>query len=110
MNTLKQSEMAACAESLGKIGDGQSADLVRKVCDHLTYSLDMSFRTIEQRLIGIGSMQLTDLFKAFHGWSSLGFKHEALSRLHELESKYYERMEQSTQQEFHRNLEKAENW
>jgi hypothetical protein len=110
VNTLKQSEMAACAESLGKIGNVQSADLVRKVCDHLTYWLGDSFRTIEERRVEIGYLQLSNFFKAYHAWSSLGFKYEALSRLQELELKYYERMDQSTQQEFHRNLDVATNW
>jgi hypothetical protein len=110
VNTLKQSEMAACAESLGKIGSVQSADKVRKVCDHLNYWMGMSFRPVGEGRTGLGSMQLSDLFKAHHALSSLGFKDEALSRLQELESKYYERMDQSTQQEFLRNLENARNW
>jgi hypothetical protein len=70
----------------------------------------MSLRPVGEERAGIGSMQLSDLFKAHHALSSLGFKDEALSRLQELESKYYERMDQSTQQEFHRNLENARNW
>ena len=110
VNTLKQSEMAACAESLGKIGSVQSADIVRKVCDHLSYWIRMSFRPVEEGRTGIGSMQLSDLFKACHALSSFGFKDEALSRLQELESKYYGQMDQSTQQEFLRNLENARNW
>jgi hypothetical protein len=110
VNTLKQSEMAACAESLGRIGSIQSADIVRKVCDHLAYWVGMSFRPVSEGRAGLGSMQLSDLFKAHHALSYLGFKDEALSRLQELESKYYERMDQSTQQEFHRNLENARKW
>ena len=55
-------------------------------------------------------MQLSDLFKAYHALSSLGFKDEALSRLQELEAKYYGEMDPSTQQEFRRNLENAGNW
>jgi hypothetical protein len=110
VNTLKQSEMAACAESLGKIGGVQSADIVRKVCDHLSYWVYMSFRPVWEGRTGLGSMQLSDFFKAYHALSSLGFKPEALLRLQELESKYYGQMNQSTQQEFHRNLENARNW
>lgn len=110
VNTLKQSEMAACAESLAKIGSVQSADIVRKVCDHLSYWCGKYFRPVGEERAGLGSMQLSDLFKAHHALSSLGFKDEALSRLQEFESKYYERMDQSTQQEFHRNLENARNW
>jgi hypothetical protein len=110
VNTLKQSEMAACAENLAKIGSVQSADMVRKVCDHLTYWVSMSFRPIGEGRAGLGSMQLSDLFKAHHALSSLGFKDEALSRLQDLESKFYERMDQSTQQEFLRNLENTRNW
>ena len=110
VNTLKQSEMAACAESLAKIGSVQSADIVRKVCDHLSYWLGMSFRTFGEGRTGIGSMQLSDLFRAYHALSSLGFKEEALSRLQELGLKYYGEMDQSTQQAFLRNLENAGNW
>lgn len=110
VNTLKQSEMAACAESLAKIGTVESADIVRKVCDHLTYWIRSSFRPVEEGPTGIGSMQLSDLFKAHHALSALGFKDEALSRLQELESKYYGQMDQSTQEEFHRHLGNARNW
>ncbi len=110
VNTLKQSEMAACAESLAKIGSVQSDDIVRKICDHLTYWIGKSFRPVGEARAGIGSMQLSDLFKAHHALSSLGFKDEALSRLQELVAKYYEQMDQSTQQEFVRNLENARNW
>ena len=110
VNTLKQSEMAACAESLAKIGSVQSADIVRKVCDHLSYWVYMSYRPVGEGRAGRGSMQLYDLFKAYHALSSVGFKDEALSRLQELESKYYEQMDPSTQQEFLRNLENARNW
>ena len=110
VNTLKQSEMAACAESLAKIGSVQSADIVRKVCDHLSYWVYMSYRPVGEGRAGRGSMQLYDLFKAHHALSSLGFKEEALSRLQELELKYYEQMDPSTQQEFLRNLENARNW
>ena len=102
--------MAACAESLSKIGSVQSANIVRKVCDHLSYWLGMSFRPVGEGRTGIGAMQLSDLFKAHRALSSLGFKDEALSRLQELESKYYEGMDPSTQQEFLRNLEIARNW
>jgi hypothetical protein len=110
VNTLKQSEMAACAESLAKIGSVQSADIVRKVCDHLSYWVYMSFRPVGEGRAGRGSMQILDLFKAYHALSSLGFKDEALSRLQELKLKYYGEMDQSTQQEFLRNLENARNW
>ncbi len=110
VNTLKQSEMAACAESLAKIGNVQSADIVRKVCDHLSYWVYMSFRPVGEGRAGRGSMQILELFKAYHALSSLGFKDEALSRLNELEVKYYVEMDPSTQQEFLRNLENARNW
>ena len=110
VNTLKQSEMAACAESLAKIGSAQSAYIVRKVCDHLSYWVYMSFRPVGEGRAGRGSMQILDLFKAYHALSSLGFKDEALSRLQELKLKYYGEMDQSTQQEFLRNLENARNW
>jgi len=110
VNTLKQSEMAACAESLAKVGSVQSADKVRKVCDHLSYWVYMSFRPVGEGRAGRGSMQILELFKAYHALSSLGFKDEALSRLNELEVKYYVEMDPSTQQEFLRNLENARNW
>lgn len=109
VNTLKQSEMASCAESLAKIGSVQSADMVRKACDHLSYCVYMSYRPISEGRDGRGSMQLHNLFKAYHALSSLGFKDEALSRLQEL-LKYYGEMDPSTQQEFLRNLENARNW
>ena len=85
VNTLKQSEMAACAESVAKIGSVQSADMVRKVCDHLTYWVGMTFRPIGEGRAGLGSMQLSDLFKAHHALSSLGFNGEAQSRLQDIE-------------------------
>ena len=110
VNTLKQSEMAACAESLAKIGSVQSADIVRKVCEHLSYWVHMSYRPVVEGRAGRGSMQLSGLFKAFHALSSLGFKDQALLRLQELEAKYYGEMDTSTQQEFLRNLEPARNW
>ena len=110
VNTLKQSEMAACAESLAKIGRSQSVDKVRKLCDHLSYWVYMSYRPVSEGRAGLGSMQLSDLFKGYHALSSLGFKQEALLRLRELKAKYYGEMDLSTQQEFLRNLETAENW
>lgn len=110
VNTLKQSEMAACAESLARIGQIQSADTIRKVCDHLSYSLYMSYRPLNEGRSGHGSTQLLDLFKAHHALASLGFKPEALSRLQELKVKYYGEMDPSTQQEFVRNFEAAEKW
>ena len=102
--------MASCAESLAKIGSVQSADMVRKVCDHLSYWVYMSYRPIGEGRAGRGSMQLYDLFKAHHALSSLGFKDEALSRLQELKAKYYGAMDTSTQQEFLRSLENARDW
>jgi hypothetical protein len=110
VNTLKQCEMAACAESLAKVGTVQSADIVRKVCDHLSYWVHMSYRPVGEGRAGRGSMQLSDLFRAYHALSSLGFKDEALSRLQELELKYYGEMDPLTKQEFLRNLENARNW
>jgi len=102
--------MASCAESLAKIGSVQSAGIVRKVCDHLSYWVDMSYRPVGDGRAGHGSIQLSDLFKAYHALSSLGFKDEGLSRLQELELKYYGEMDPSTQQEFLRKLENAKNW
>lgn len=110
VDSLKQSEMAACAESLGKIGDKKSAPAVRKVCDHLSYWLGMSYRPIEQGRSGAWSGQISDLFKAYRALATLGFKDEALSHLRELGTNYLDGMDSSTQQEFIRNLEVAEQW
>ena len=110
VNSLKQSEMASCAESLAKIGRLQSGDLVRKVCDHLSYWVEMSYRPLSEGRAGHGSMQLATLFKAYHALSSLGFKEEALKRLQDIKLKYFEEMDRSTQQEFERNLAIALDW
>ena len=110
VNSLKQSEMAACAESLGQIGDGDSAVAVRKVSDHLSYWLHMSYRPVEQGRAGTWSGQIADLFKAYHALAVLGFKDEALSHLRELGTKYLEEMDASAQTEFRLALEKAEQW
>ncbi len=110
VNSLKQSEMAACAENLGEIGNSDSVLVVRKVCDYLSYWLCMSYRPIEQGRSGTGSGQISDLFKAYRALATLGFKDEALSHLRELRTKYLNEMEPSTQQEFLHNLEEAERW
>ena len=110
VNSLKRSEMAACADSLGKIGSVESADTVRKVCDHVTHWVTGSFRPVEEGSIWLNPMLLSELFKAHRALAALGFKDEALSRLQVLELKYHGQMDESTQQEFHRNLENAMNW
>jgi hypothetical protein len=110
VNTLKQSEMVACADSLARIGERDSAPVVRKVCDHLNYWVGMSYRPIEEGRSGHGSEQITELFKAYHALALLGFRKEALSALRELGAKYLTEMEPSAQREFLRNLEGAEQW
>lgn len=103
VNSLKQSEMAACAESLAQIGDSKSAPEVRKVCDHLSYWLCEGGSSI-------GSNQIATLFKAYKALASLGFKDEALSRLEELKSKYLAEMETSVREEFLKEFERAITW
>lgn len=110
VNTLKQSEMVACAESLGKLGANDSAEAVRKVCDHLSYWFHMSYRPIEQGRTATWYGQVDDLFKAYRAIAALGFKDEALSHLRGLGTKYLAEMEPSTQEKFLLKLEEAEQW
>ncbi|HEV7701248.1 MAG TPA: hypothetical protein VGO43_13535, partial [Pyrinomonadaceae bacterium] len=110
VNSLKQSEMVGCAEALAKIGDPKSAPYIQKVCEHLSYWIYMAYRPIEEGRGGIGSNQISNLFSAFHSLSSLGRKSEALSRLQEIGTKYMGEMELSTQQEFLRSMEAANDW
>ncbi|HXG66601.1 MAG TPA: hypothetical protein VNO70_15985 [Blastocatellia bacterium] len=110
VNSLKQSEMAACAESLGQIGEAESIPAVRKVCDHLSYWLHMSYRPIEEGRAGTGSEQISTLFKAFRALAALGLKEEALSHLEGFKIKYLEKMEAHTQRDFLRRFESAKDW
>jgi hypothetical protein len=110
VDTLKQSEMTACSESLAQIGDSNSAPSLRKVCDHLSYWIYMSYRPEDEGRSGSGSDQIARLFQAHKALASLGFKDEALSRLEELKSKYLAEMEASAQEEFLKQLHSAIAW
>lgn len=109
VDSLKQGEMAACAKSLGLLGNTESVKSVRKVCEHLSYWMYMCYEAKSGRS-ATHSSQLTDLFKAFQALSALGLKQEALSELNLMKSKYFDEMEFYTQKEFQRNLEYAEQW
>lgn len=110
VDSLKQSEMATCAESLAKIGDRDSTPVVRQVCDHLNHWFGMSYKPIEEGRSAKWSGQITELFKAYHALALLGFRDEALAKLKELESKYFKEMESPDQREFLRTLAKTEQW
>lgn len=110
VDTLKQSEMAACAESLSQIGDSKSVQAVRKVCEHLSYWIYMSYRPVEEGRSGVGSGQISTLFKAYQALARLGFKEEAISHLEEIKMKYLKEMELSFQEEFLDRLQKATGW
>lgn len=97
VDTLKQSEMAACAEGLSQIGDRDSESQVRKVCDHLSYWLC-------EWHAAAGSNQIAALFKAYKALSNLGFRDEALSRLEVLKAKCLAEMDKSVQEEFLREF------
>ena len=81
VNSLKQAEMAASADALGKIGDQESAAVIVKVCDHLSYWLGMTYRPLEQGRSGAWFGQISELFKAHRALAVIGLKAEALSRL-----------------------------
>ena len=110
VDTLKQSEMATCAENLVKIANPKSIASVRRVCDHLSYWVYMSYRPIEEGRAGSGSEQIPELFNAYHALAELGYKQEALSRLDELKVKFLKEMESSNQQKFLDYLEDAKKW
>ena len=110
VNSLKQSEMAECAESLAEIGDANSVTAVEKVCEHSSYWMYMSFRPSEEGRSGTDSGQITRLFKAYRALAILGQKGEALLSLREIERKYLQEMELCTQKEFLKNLTEAEKW
>lgn len=107
VNSLKQTEMAACAEALAKIGNILSAEFIRKVCDHFDDSVYMAYWPVEEGRNATGSMDISNLFQAYHSLSSIGFKGEALPRLQQLETKY---PDLSSQDEFIRNMESARRW
>ncbi|WP_036042594.1 hypothetical protein [Leptospira alstonii] len=110
VNSFKDSEMLACADALAQIGDPRSTAIVRKVTDHLSYWIYMSYRPVEEGRSGIGSNHITVLFQAYEALAKFGQKKEALIRLKELKEKYLEEMDQYTQNEFMENLEQAEKW
>jgi hypothetical protein len=110
VNSLKQEEMAECAKSLAEIGDADSIQAVEKVCKHLSYWIYMSYRPSEEGRSATGSNQITILFKAYHALANLGHKDDALLILKEIENKYLQEMELSTQKEFLKNLTEAEKW
>lgn len=103
VDSLKQSEIAACAESLSQIGDRTSTSEVRKVCDHLSYWLC-------EEGTGIGSNQIATLFKAYRALARLGFKDEALLRLGDLKSTCLAGMEASVQEGFTKEYQSAIHW
>ena len=110
VDTLKQSEMATCAENLVKIANPKSIASVRRVCDHLSYWVYMSYRPIEEGRAGTGSQQISTLFSAYQALAKLGCKQEAISHLDELKRKFLKEMESRTQQEFLDYLEDAKKW
>jgi hypothetical protein len=110
VNSLKQSDMAACAEVLGLIGDRNSAPIVCKVCDHLSYWLRMAYRPIEEGRSGTWSGQIATLFKAYEALARLGFKEEALFHLAELKTQCLMEMEPSNQEDYQTSLKRAVSW
>lgn len=103
VDSLKQSEMAACAASLSQIGDRNSAPKVRKVCDHFSYWLC-------EEGTGIGSNQIATLFKAYRALARLGFKDEALSRLEDLKLTCLAEIEASVKEAFIKEYQSAIRW
>jgi hypothetical protein len=110
VNSLKQEEMAECAKSLAEIGDADSISAVEKVCKHFYYWMYRSYRPSEEGRSATDSGQITRLFKAYRAFANLGQKDEALSSLKEIENKYLQEMELSTQKEFLKNLTEVEKW
>jgi len=110
VNSLKQEEMAECAKSLAEIGDADSILAVEKVCKHFYYWMYRSYRPSEEGRSGTDSGQIARLFKAYRAFANLGQKDEALSSLKEIENKYLQEMELSTQKEFLKNLTEVEKW
>lgn len=110
VNSLKQEEMAECAKSLAKIGDADSIPAVEKVCKHFSYWMYRSYRPSEEGRSATDSGQITRLFKAYRALANLGQKDDALLILKEIENKYLQEMELSTQKEFLKNLTEVEKW
>jgi len=110
VDSLKQTEMAACAEALAQIGDSTSAPTVRKVCNHLSYWLSMRYRPKEEGRSAGWSNQIGTMSKAYRALASLGFKDEALSRLEDFKSRYLGEMDTSVQEEFLKEFESAKTW
>lgn len=110
VNSLKQEEMAECAKSLAEIGDSDSIPAVEKVCKHFSYWMYRSYRPSEEGRSATDSGQITRLFKAYRALANLGQKDDALLILKEIENKYLQEMELSTQKEFLKNLTEVEKW
>ncbi|MDQ6633018.1 MAG: hypothetical protein M3Y82_14885 [Verrucomicrobiota bacterium] len=97
LDTLTESEMAACAEALGAIGDKESIPAVERVCDNLRDYPNHSIYLIDK------------LFIAHQALAKLGEGRKALSALKKYYEKYGKEFEASAQEEFNKKLKEAEN-
>lgn len=105
-NSLKQSEMVSCAEALVKIGNAESANFIRMVCEHLSYWFYMGRRNCEvEGCNGRGSNDMSELFRVYKTLADFGFKEEAVSKLTILGNGIL-----LDQKEFNENLEKTKQW
>ena len=95
---MTRSELAACAEALGKIGDQRSVAAVRDACDYIRDYPEYS------------SFSNEDLFQAYHALATLGEKPAALTELKLYSDEHLSRMEPRTQREFSDKFKESQSW
>lgn len=98
LDTMKRSELAACAEALGEIGDRRSVAAVRDACHYIRDYPEYS------------SFSNYDLFQAYHALATLGEKPAALTELKRYSDEHLRGAEPRTQQEFSDKLKESQSW
>ena len=111
VNSSLDTELAACALALGRLGDRETTEPVRRVCEHLAYWVFNAYGPPEEGgELEVGHPAFDRLFDAYRGYSLLGHKEAALEELHQLQVKYSGLMEPTTRSEFESRLTLARGW
>jgi hypothetical protein len=107
-SSLDRAEMALAARALGRIGDRASLPSVRRVCDHMKYTMEMTYRPSALGRWAEDSGHLYDVFLAYEGLALLGEKPAALEELQAMLKVYGSEMEPFIREEFGKRLESAQ--
>lgn len=104
-------ELSMCAEALGRIGNQDFVQAVRRVCKHHINMITYCMGPVEQCHFGESfSTEFESLFQAYQGLAALGAKDDALRQLKEVYERYGEKMDPSSREEYEARLGAAANW